>query len=256
MTKLLQRSSCIERGKTSQDKLTWESRADYQIPSSVGSKKRVRMLLAGQSKSASTNVHELSSKRVGLSNRITDNTQRASIGTSSKDYGQPNSDLSPGVRVSSLPCTLPSGPAAVNAVPAPQMPCMCAQPVAAAFLLALNNPALQAFHQHLQSLISHAIPIVPPAASPLMSAATRPPARAGKLSDSDLYLHVRQSIADNTDEASCIGKEFPKSSLLIVANIKNPVAFLLRSDQVSPSIHPHHHHVIRACACADVTRVS
>jgi len=44
-------------------------------------------------------------------------------------------------------------------------PAMCAQPAAAAFLLALNNPALQAFHQHLQSLFSRAVPCVPPAAS-------------------------------------------------------------------------------------------
>jgi len=81
-------------------------------------------------------------------------------------------------------------------------PAMCAQPAPAAFLLALNNPALQAFHQHLQSLFSRAVTSVHPAASPLMSAATRPPARAGKLTDSDLYLHVRRSIADTTDEAS------------------------------------------------------
>jgi len=100
-------------------------------------------------------------------------------------------------------------------------PAMCAQPAAVAFLLALNNPTLQAFHQHLQSLFSRAVPSVPPAASPLMSAATRLPARAGKLSDSDLYLHVRRSIADTTDEASCIGKELPNCSLPIVANIKN-----------------------------------
>jgi len=133
------------------------------------------------------------------------------------------------------------------------MPGMCAQPTTAAFLLALNNPALQAFHQHLQSLFSRAAPSVTPACSPLMSA-TRPPARAGKLSDSDLYLHVRRSIADTTDEASCIGKELPKSNLPIVANIKNQVAWLLRSDQVSPSIDSHHHHVIRACACTDVTK--
>jgi len=62
---------------------------------------------------------------------------------------------------------------------------MCAQPAVAVFLLVLNNPAVQAFHQHLQSLFSRAVPSVPPATSPLMSAATRPPARAGKLSDSD-----------------------------------------------------------------------
>ena len=123
----------------------------------------------------------------------------------------------------------------------------------AAFLLALNNPALQVFRQHFQSLFSRAVPSVPPAASPLMSA-MRPPARAGKLRDSDLYLHVRQSIADTKDETSYIGKELPKSSLPIVANIKNQVTLLLRSDQVSPSIDSHHHHVIRACACADVTK--
>jgi len=55
----LQRFSRIGRGKTSQDKLTWASRADDQIPSSVGFKQRVRMLLAGQSKKDSTNVQEL-----------------------------------------------------------------------------------------------------------------------------------------------------------------------------------------------------
>jgi len=192
----LQRSSRIGHGNTSQDNLTWASRADDQIPCSVGSKKRVRMLLAGQTKSASTNVQERPRKHVGLSNRISDNIQRASIGTSSKDPGERTSDVSPEVRVSSLPCTLPSGPAAVHAVLAPQMPGMCAQPAAAAFLLALNNLALQAFHQHLQSLFSRAVPSVPPAASPLMSA-TRPPARAGKLSDSDLYLHVRRTSVPN-----------------------------------------------------------
>jgi len=81
-------------------------------------------------------------------------------------------------------------------------PATCTQPAAAAFLLALNNPALQAFHQHLQALFSRAVTSAPPAASPLMSAATRPPARAGKLTDSDLYLHVRRSIADTTDRTS------------------------------------------------------
>ena len=108
-------------------------------------------------------------------------------------------------------------------------PAMCAQPAVAAFLLALNNPALQAFHQHLLSLFLRAVPSVPPAASPLMSAATRPPARTGKLSDSDLHLHVRRSIADTTDEASCIGKELPNCSLPIVANIKNQVKRSARS---------------------------
>ena len=73
---------------------------------------------------------------------------------------------------------------------------MCAQPATVSFLVALNNPALQAFHQHLQSLFSRAVPSVPPAALPLMSATTRLPTRAGKLSDSDLYLHVRRNITD------------------------------------------------------------
>jgi len=108
----------------------------------------------------------------------------------------------------------------------PQMfrngPAMCAQPAGAAFLLALNNPALQVFHQHLQSLFSRAVPSVPDAASPLMSAATRPPARAGKLTDSDLYLYVRRCIADTTDEAStpCLYRQ-GVAKLPIVANIKN-----------------------------------
>ena len=88
----------------------------------------------------------------------------------------------------------------------PQMfgncPAMCAQPAVAAFLLTLNDPVLLAFHQHLQSLFSRAVPSVPPAASPLMSTTTRPPARAGKLTDSDLYLYVRRIIADTTDEDS------------------------------------------------------
>ena len=41
-----------------QDQHTWASQADDQIRSSVWSKQRVRMLLAGQCKSASTNVSE------------------------------------------------------------------------------------------------------------------------------------------------------------------------------------------------------
>jgi len=61
----LQRSSRIGRGQTSQDKGTWESREDDQIPSRVGSKKRVRSVLPGRNTSASTHVREPPSKRVG-----------------------------------------------------------------------------------------------------------------------------------------------------------------------------------------------
>jgi len=96
----LLRSSRIGRGQTSQRK----SREDDQIPSRVGSKKRVRSVLPGRNISVSTNVREPPSKRVGLSHRISDNIQRASIGISSndKDLARPSSDLSPVVRVSSL----------------------------------------------------------------------------------------------------------------------------------------------------------
>ena len=94
--------------------------------------------------------------------------------------------------------------------------------------MGLRSKGLQAFHQHLQSLFTHTrhcthtVPSVPPAASPLMSAATRPPARAGKLTDSDLYLYVRRCIADTTDEAStpCLYRQ-GVAKLPIVANIKN-----------------------------------
>ena len=118
----LQRSSRIGRGKTSQDKLTWASWADDQIPCSVSSSSACGCCLQ----------------------------DRAKV----------------------LPRMFRNGPT------------MCAQPAVAVFL-GLNNPAVQVFHQYFQSLFSRAVPSVPPAASPLMSAATRPPARAGKLSDSD-----------------------------------------------------------------------
>jgi len=98
-------------------------------------------------------------------------------------------------------------------------PAMCAQSAGAVFLLVLDNAT--GLSPALEVTLSHAMPSVPPAALPLMSATTRLPTRAGKLSDSDLYLHVRRSIADTTDEASCIGKELPNRSLPIVANFKN-----------------------------------
>jgi len=78
-------------------------------------------------------VREPPSKRVGLSHRISDHIQRASMDIASKDKDP----------------ALSSGLAAVPALLAPQMPGMSA--LSAALLLALNNPALQAFHQHLQS---------------------------------------------------------------------------------------------------------
>jgi len=118
----LQRSSRIGRGKTSQDKLTWASGANDQIPCSVSSSSACGCCLQDREKVP--------------------------------------------------PRMFRNGSA------------MCAQPAVAVFL-GLNNPAVQAFHQYFQSLFSRAVPSVPPVASPLMSTVTRPPAHAGKLSDSD-----------------------------------------------------------------------